>query len=237
MAQFLLFGARRKIVQWFMDEYTETLALVPEADGNTHFIGHSNGTYLLARGLTDYATLRVNRVALAGSVIPRAFPWDRFHREGRIQALRNDRAASDLVVGVFPGFYQLIAYWLPRWRYFADIGNGGLRGFDRSAGLDQCEHYYFPGGHGAAVRAQNHRSLAEFVLRPTAWAAPTRLLGRPTAVTDWLSNLCWVVWLLLLGLLVVLAPLGLWSWSGGGYAALALVVGWFAFLVAVLATA
>jgi hypothetical protein len=232
LVQFLLFGARRRNVRWFMDQYTETLAMVEAADGNTHFVGHSNGTYLLARALTDYATLRIGRVALAGSVVPRSFPWDRFQREGRIRALRNDRAAGDWIVGIFPGFYQLLAYWLPWARFFSDIGNGGLRGFDRSCGLDHHEVYYLPGGHGAGVAPANHASLARFVLGQPWEPPPTQL--RPVGWVDWASNLSWIVWLVLAGVLVLAVPMLLAALLPA-HATLAVVL-WFAFLVAVLAT-
>src|SRR5206468_4067540 len=69
MGPFLLFTDRQKYVRWFMDEYTEALARYPNADGNVHFIGHSNGTYVLASALSQYKTLEVNRVAFAGSVV------------------------------------------------------------------------------------------------------------------------------------------------------------------------
>lgn len=45
MLPFLLPFQRRNKVEWLMDQYTENLALYPHAE--FHYVGHSNGTYLL----------------------------------------------------------------------------------------------------------------------------------------------------------------------------------------------
>ena len=49
MLPFLLSAYRRKNVEWLMDRYTEVVARYPNA--TVSYIGHSNGTYLLAKAL------------------------------------------------------------------------------------------------------------------------------------------------------------------------------------------
>lgn len=70
----LLFGNRDKNARWFADCYVRARAKYPNAD-KVHFIGHSYGTYVMAAALTEYPSLRFDRVYLAGSVLPRDFDW------------------------------------------------------------------------------------------------------------------------------------------------------------------
>ena len=213
MLHFLLFKRRKKNVRWFMDRYTEELAKLPDA--KIHYVGHSNGTYLLAEGLRTYAAMKFDRVAFMGSVVPGNFPWRKYYKEGRIGEFRNDRSAKDWIVGVFPGFYQLMGK-LIRVPYFSDIGDGGFRGFDQSVGDFHTENYYFNGGHGKPTEAQNHASLAQYILTGKADADP-KLLTRPNPLCVYLSRLNWLVWLALIAILggigaaiFVSAP---WGWT------------------------
>ena len=52
-----------------MDQYTQNLAKYPNSDGRISYIGHSNGTYILASALDRYPSLRVNQIVFAGSVV------------------------------------------------------------------------------------------------------------------------------------------------------------------------
>lgn len=52
MLPFLLPWTRQKNVAWLMDRYTEAKAAYPDAE--ISYVGHSNGTYLLAKALSDY---------------------------------------------------------------------------------------------------------------------------------------------------------------------------------------
>jgi alpha-beta hydrolase superfamily lysophospholipase len=51
LSGFLMTAARRAKVRWFADLYTQIAARYPKA--RRHFIGHSNGTYLLAGALRE----------------------------------------------------------------------------------------------------------------------------------------------------------------------------------------
>ena len=213
MLHFLLFKRRKKNVRWFMDRYTEELAKLPDA--KIHYVGHSNGTYLLAEGLRTYTAMRFDRVAFMGSVVPGNFPWRKYYKEGRIREFRNDRSAKDWIVGVFPGFYQLMGKFI-RTPYFSDIGDGGFRGFDQSVGDSHTENYYFNGGHGKPTEPQNHPSLATYILSGKADADP-ELLTKPSPLCVYLSRLNWLVWLLLIAVIggigaaiFISAP---WGWT------------------------
>jgi hypothetical protein len=64
--RFVLPSVRRKNLRWFQDQYTELLAQNPDAE--FHFIGHSNGTYMLGQSLLEIPTMQFKRVVLGGSL-------------------------------------------------------------------------------------------------------------------------------------------------------------------------
>ena len=92
MLPFLLYASRQRNVRWFMDEYTEVLARYPNAK-KIDFVGHSNGTYVLADALQQprYRTLRVHHVAFAGSVVPRDYYWRSRIHIGQVKAVQKLR--------------------------------------------------------------------------------------------------------------------------------------------------
>ena len=203
MFGFLMGWERRKKVEWFVNAYTRAFAAHPDA--RFHFIGHSNGTYLLAKSLELYEMMQVDRVAFAGSVVRRDYPWDKLIRQGRAQAVRNDRAADDIVVAVFPRFFELLKEATRI--HLGDIGGAGVFGFQDDAGRDH--EVLIRGGHGAAVESENHASLARYVLgldeKPKLdEAMAEKEAKRISAKTEWLARFCWLIWLGLAAIPVLL---------------------------------
>lgn len=204
MLRFLFLGARQVNVRWFMDRYTEAIARYPNA--NVSFIGHSNGTYLLASAFKKYHACKIHHVAFAGSVVPKNYPWDSLIQQGRVQAIRNDIASADWVVGIFPGLFELLK--------LSDIGTAGHNGFQDDAPKDSSFDQYFRGDHGAAIQPQNHNSLATFILTGETVAPEDGLLvNQQRAVVVILAKLCWLVWLLIVVSLVSLGVLFTWLLS------------------------
>jgi len=159
MLPFLLPWGRRSKVEWLIDQYTEALALYPEAAFS--YIGHSNGTYLLARALQDCPCLHFNRVVFAGSVVRREYDWSSMLETGRVRGVLNYVATADWVVACFPKLMQDLR--------LQDIGSAGHDGFLQSlqtspSGLQQV---YVAGDHGAAIGEPRWDELAEFVLDGT----------------------------------------------------------------------
>jgi pimeloyl-ACP methyl ester carboxylesterase len=140
MLPFLLSPYRRAKVEWFMNEYTENLALYPNA--RFSFIGHSNGTYLLAKALSDYPACKFKNVVLAGSVVKRDYNWKKLIEEKRVENVFNFVANNDWVVGTVPKILQ-------QWK-IEDLGSGGYDGFIHLPKSAQFK--YIKGGHGAAVK-------------------------------------------------------------------------------------
>lgn len=157
MAPFILKWGRQDKVEWLMDLYCEVKARYPEAA--LSYVGHSNGTYLLAKALEDYPATRFKHVVFAGSVVRRDFPWRQFRHDSdppRVQRLLNYVATNDWVVAIFPKGLQ-------RFRWF-DLGGAGHEGFENlhGDGLHQVE--YVKGTHKAGLRESQWDDIARFVL-------------------------------------------------------------------------
>ena len=119
MLLFALPWTRRAKVAWFMDQYAENLVLYPKAEFS--FIGHSNGTYLVAQALKEYQCCKFNRIVFAGSVVPKEYDWYQYtHREKRVKLVLNYVATFDWVVAIFPNFLHFIQ---------RDLGSAGHDGF------------------------------------------------------------------------------------------------------------
>jgi len=178
MLSFILPAQRRAKVEWLMDQYTENKALYPNA--NFHYVGHSNGTYLLAKALQLYPACKFCNVVFAGSVVRRSYPWDRIRQNGQIQSLLNFVATGDAVVAFFPKLFQVLR--------IQDLGSAGHDGFnsieknsnnkeagtnvnknksqflflDKEANLTEIR--FITGGHGAALNEDNWDAIANFIL-------------------------------------------------------------------------
>lgn len=202
MASFLLFADRQKKVRKFADEYAEALARYPHAD-RFSFLGHGNGTYLLASAVERYDALRFHRIYFAGSIVRRDFDWGA--RATRIDAVRNDMAAADWVVAIFPRVFEQARRipWLADLAYL-DVGSAGFNGFDSDIPA-HLQFAYFDGGHGAALAADmNAYSVADFILEEDLghMSRPIPLLPAPSGWLRLASDYAWLVWVLLLAAIV-----------------------------------
>lgn len=206
MARFLLSYERDKNVRWFVDQYTEALALYPNAE-KFSFIGHSNGTYLLARALDNYFAMNFHRVYFAGSVVHSDYPWDTYiTKTRRVGDFRNDIAIDDWVVAWFPKLYQLInPRYQPKEDTFFNLGSGGFNGFTNPAGKKNVR--FVTGGHGGALVEEHITSITEFItqdkIEPSGSETEisNKLESVSVSVLGITSNMAWAVWFLLLGIL------------------------------------
>lgn len=145
MGSFLLRPDRQKYVRWFMDQYTETLARFPKAT-RIDFLGHSNGTYLLASALQEYSEMKIDRVVFAGSVVRRDFNWTRLLGT-QVQNVRNYISVDDAVVALFPRFFEPPATdWMGN-----DVGSAGFNGFT-DCDPTRCAQPIIQGGHSAFLK-------------------------------------------------------------------------------------
>ncbi len=231
--RFLLLGARHRRVRLFMDWYTEAVAATPLVESDISFVGHSNATYILANVLRRYATVRLNCVALLGSIVPRDFPWDSYVRSGRVGTIRTDRAADDAVVAVFGRFFEAVKENFGiSMGSFGEIGSSGFYGFNDGS-THEYEYRYFSGGHSAALNTRNLQSLAAFASTGVSRVDPTCLVGQQSGLVVWLSKFSLFV---ALGLVLALAAFGYGLTEAllalGGFPRLA---SWAAYVAALLA--
>ena len=160
MLPFLALRQRCGKVEWLMERYAEARARYPKASFS--YVGHSNGTWLLARALETYPACRFEHVVFAGSVVRTGFDW-RSLRDGRpgqppqVGKVCNLVATGDSVVAVFPKAFQRL---VPR----LDLGGAGHDGFqqDEPGSIDNFHHVR--GGHGAAIREEIWDTIARFVV-------------------------------------------------------------------------
>lgn len=153
---FLFPWYRRQKVEWLMDQYTEALARYPNATFS--YVGHSNGTYLLARALELYPCCSFENVVFAGSVVPSSYAWDRFldSEPPRVRAVLNFVATTDWVVAFFPKFFEFFG--------LQDVGSAGHDGFAIATSHPKAYQIaYVKGGHGAAIEEPLWDSIADFV--------------------------------------------------------------------------
>ena len=145
---------RLEKVEWLMDQYAEACARYPMAE-RFHFVGHSYGTYLLARALNEYPACRFDRVVFAGSVVPRHFDWQQFIQRKQIGAVLNFVASGDWVVAFFPKGLQSLR--------LQDLGSAGHDGFRETPNIFQ-PNGYIEGGHSAALKESMWEAIANFIV-------------------------------------------------------------------------
>lgn len=202
MLPFLLWADRQANVRWFMDEFTEIRAACPHLE-TVHFIGHSNGTYVLASALERYKTLKVGRIAFAGSVLRRSYDWKAVAR--RIGKIRNYVGSADWVVGWFPKLFELWPFALVN----RDIGSAGFDGFIQAIAKEN-ETKYVRGTHSAALQPENISSIVDFIIDEKVTQPPSPLFPcARSALMEYSSHVCWIVWLILIALAVTLG----WGWT------------------------
>jgi len=194
MGPFLIWADRQRNVRWFMDEFTEIKARFPNVR-EVHFIGHSNGTYVLASALKNYRTLRVGRVAFAGSVVPRTYDWAAV--SARVDKVRNYVGASDWVVGWFPALFEWPLFKLIN----RDIGSAGFNGFTQAQG-NALETKFLKGGHAAALDKRNIDSIIEFIINGKKTDSPELYAPTRSTLMEYSSRLCLGVWILVIALIV-----------------------------------
>ena len=199
MLSFLRPGARQEKIEWLMDQYTQAKAKYPNAKFS--YVGHSNGTYLLAKALQDYPAVHFERVVFAGSVVNRKYDWERYTPD-KIGAVLNFRANADWVVAFFPKALQSMQ--------IQDLGSAGHDGFSSASRLPQVFQptRLVAGGHSTALQEKLWTEIAEFVL-----AEPDQLksVELPPDIKSSLDHQWWVkypayiapvIWVLILALAV-----------------------------------
>lgn len=182
MLPFILPWVRRQKVEWFMDLYVTAKARFPNA--RFHYVGHSNGTYLAARALTDYSAARFGHVYFAGSVVRPDYPWRERADARRVERFHNVRGATDWVVALGPKSVDYVS---------EDLGSGGFDGFrDASAAgahaITQSAGCAW-GGHGGAIGEGHWPGIARFIVTGERPPEPAGLFTpQPHKILDYVTR-------------------------------------------------
>jgi hypothetical protein len=196
MLPFLFQPIRQDKMREFVDSYVEELAAAHDPHARVDFLGHSNGTYVLAAALKKYPTLRVDRVIFANSVVDRSFPWPEYATSHQVTGLvRNYTGASDWVVATFPRLFEIH-------KALGDLGSAGFSGFEKGAGANG--NVTVAGQHGAGIDPLIWQQHANFFFASSPAPSPPSV-----AKSWWTENLLWkvphVAWALVLIGIVVLS--------------------------------
>lgn len=159
--QFLLPTARARCAHSFRDRYVQYFARYAGAKFSA--LAHSNGTYALAHALKTNSYMKLDRVLLAGSVLPREWPWAKMSNQ--VGKLRNDCANADWPVGALCWALHLI--------YPKQLGTAGLNGF--KGNVPFVRNNFLIGDHSAALEPRYHGEIAEFLLYGEPWKAAADL--------------------------------------------------------------
>jgi pimeloyl-ACP methyl ester carboxylesterase len=159
MLPFVMPWIRRQKVEWLMDEYVGVRARFPNAEFSC--LGHSNGTYLVARALEDYPGAHFRNVLFAGSVVRRDYDWVALLSANRVCKVLNVVATRDWVVALFP-------MGLEPFRRFFDLGGAGFAGFRQARPTpeisDLSEVRYVIGSHSAGLTETQWSRIADFIV-------------------------------------------------------------------------
>ena len=202
MAPFVLPWIRQWKTGWLMDQYVSMRARYPEA--RFSYVGHSNGTYLLARALMDYPAAKFESVVFAGSVVRSDYPWKSFLTtpagQRQVGAVLNYVATEDWVVALLAKAFQFV-------KYRFDIGGAGFDGFrefelpGRPANLHEAR--YIVGYHGAGIEETQWDDIARFIVHGTTPTGDSPLNAPPEwsntqpKILKYLSTKSWVTLVLL----------------------------------------
>jgi pimeloyl-ACP methyl ester carboxylesterase len=191
MLSFLSPFKRMEKVSWLMDQYAEALARYPKAEFS--FVGHSNGTYLLAKALEDYPLCKFKNVVFAGSVVRKDYDWNSKISNGQVENVLNYVASADWVVGFFPNTLQKL-----RWQ---DLGSAGHDGFSLHSNIQQIR--YIAGTHGAALHENNWDAISDFVLTGKLTPSPKELTKKEQSIViKYAAMISPIIILILLGLII-----------------------------------
>lgn len=159
--------------------------------------------------------------------------------ERRVTGESNYTAAGDWVVAIFPRLFELLNERLGVRTWGCDeLGTAGFNGFE-SAEVHDAEVRYLKGNHGAAVsspavRKTIYSAMADFL---RTGKAPDKLeevkVGERVPRIVLFSNLCWLIWLGIAGLLFLIGVL-LAQLPGTGLQKLLYVALYVAFLLSLL---
>ena len=122
VGKFLLKGCRLKAVENFYKWYHQMIGMDRGVNLDSHdkfpsAVAHSFGTWIIGNALLKFEDIRLDKLILTGSILPRDFKWSTVFGRGQVASVMNEYGKQD--------------YW-PRVAGMVndDMGDSGSRGFD-----------------------------------------------------------------------------------------------------------
>lgn len=200
MLPFALPGRRLAKMGWLVDQYVENLARYPNAE-RFHFVGHSNGTYMLAAALKHHPKMKFDHVVFAGSVVNNDYPWaEKIAESGQVKKVLNYVATDDVVVALFPKGLGRVS------GVGEGLGSAGHDGFHVPESAEAVRQVrYAEGGHGAALEEPHWQGICDFIVKGVY--PPTHQCSRGVTWAVWLGRYPRVLLLVIIAVLVCLGSL------------------------------
>ncbi|GAB5378584.1 MAG: hypothetical protein AcusKO_50460 [Acuticoccus sp.] len=149
---FIIAPWRNEKVNWFRDQYVRTRFRYGD-EPKYSFIGHSNGTYLLAGAMADCPQVVFDNAVLAGSVVDKDHDWT--------VKTKNFVADGDTWVSALAYVLRPLSSLVPGRTTSPALGGGGVLGF---ADEDVHNAMYLIGDHGSGITEQRWDNIAAAVL-------------------------------------------------------------------------
>jgi pimeloyl-ACP methyl ester carboxylesterase len=141
--QFLNPWSRDKRVKWLRDEVAAVRNSYPHAP--ISLVGHSLGTFLIARLIEEETAFNFETVLFSGSIVRTDYPWKRLLIANRVNYVANYIAKKD----VWPGIAKAV---------IGGAGRAGVDGFsDKHSALFQHTHPRY--GHSDYFNPHTFESL------------------------------------------------------------------------------
>lgn len=194
-AHFAFSPLREKNIPKFRDLYGQLVAENPLAEFD--FIGHSNGTYILAKSLLTTPSMVFRNVSLIAPVVSDEFDWGLIFSKGQIKSIRYDVATEDWPVGILCAALDALGS--------SEVGPSGVTLFkgnsDAMARSRLKKVGWYDGGHSIALHPTNRDHLLKFVETGSYFDAGLKLKNDVGWMRTVSNATPYIIWTFVLGLL------------------------------------
>lgn len=202
-AHFAFSPLRKKNIPKFRDLYAQLVAEHPLAEFD--FIGHSNGTFILANSLLTTPSMVFRNVALVAPVVSDEFDWGMMFSRGQIEAFRYDVATADWPVGILCSALNALGS--------SEVGPSGVTLFkgtsDTMARSRLKKVGWHEGGHSVALHPNNRDHLVKFAHTGSHFKTGLELKSDIGWMRIVSNATPYVVWLIAFGLIWWIVRAGL----------------------------
>jgi pimeloyl-ACP methyl ester carboxylesterase len=188
--RFALPAVRKRYARFFRDFYTEQIARVRRS--KISVLGHSNGSYLLGGCLKEFQAISVDKVCVAGSVLPANYDWTRLVNSKRVTGVRNDCAANDYPVAILCKALRALG--------MTDVGTGGFDGFVGNV----KDVRFHKGGHDSMLGDDNLLSMLRFLLDNNQSDPKVDLLEDAAKTRRWSRATPYIVYCIIIGIVALM---------------------------------